>query len=74
MVEHATVNRRVVGSSPTRGAIHEPDLSKEGPGFFLGCRLVFQRKTATGNKKITVPSKDKGPRPSDFRKAGLFYF
>jgi hypothetical protein len=23
MVEHATVNRRVVGSSPTRGAIYE---------------------------------------------------
>jgi hypothetical protein len=34
----------------------------------------FQRKTATGNKKITVPSKDKSPRPSDFRKAGAFVF
>jgi hypothetical protein len=34
--------------------------------------LVIPRKTATGNEKTTVPSKDKSPRPSDFWRAGAF--
>jgi len=34
--------------------------------------LGFQRKTATGNKKITVSSEAEGLRPPDFWRAGAF--
>ncbi len=73
MVEHATVNRRAVGSSPTRGAIIEPDFSQRGVWFFSKQRLANPRKTASDNKKITVSSEAQRPRPPIFGERGLFF-
>ena len=40
MVEHAAVNRRVVGSSPTRGA-RKPTLFGESVFFFWGEEMSY---------------------------------
>ena len=40
MVEHAAVNRAVVGSSPTRGAIDSKTLSVPLTGFFIFALLI----------------------------------
>ncbi len=61
MVEHSAVNRRVVGSNPTRGAIQRAPRLR---GFFVilffigntitikGCNLVksVSRKATSGHK------------------------
>ena len=47
MVEHAAVNRRVVGSSPTRGAVQLTPPAMVG-FFFGGARPLLPRSPSTG--------------------------
>ena len=49
MVEHAAVNRRVVGSSPTGGARGEV-LIKNLMGAFLFCLRCYSRRLLTGSQ------------------------
>ena len=44
MVEHAAVNRKVVGSSPTRGA---PPTSFEGSAFFIFSDFISEKGSYT---------------------------
>ena len=42
MAEHSAVNRRVVGSSPTRGAIYKKSFQDLWKLFFVFCpRLLY---------------------------------
>jgi hypothetical protein len=55
MVEHATVNRRVVGSSPTRGAEKRQYMFNNVLPFLLPRPIIFESIEAMETSETTGP-------------------
>ena len=81
MVEHAAVNRRVVGSSPTRGAKKKEVLVESASFFLLHERVLPGLSEGRAVNAAVIPtSRDAGSSPvfgakekQTYKKASAFF-